>query len=406
MYATPPYPHPSGYGYYAPQAPAGYRYPGTPAPQPSKASHSRRASQQVPPGYYARASQTPAPQHTQQPQYVDPRFAAYYSSPLRTEHVSYFDDRSRGKARPARAHPEYERMHSGKQSRDPRYSAWQYGSSPDDDGAFWDDRYHHQRTKYAGTDHYSRLFQEYSARAAAAAADAKASAKANQSRPRRASHAAEGARPPPRSQTTVPKASPPKKPKASPPKQPRVATEEDARRAHIPAGFSLKHWDPAEEPITLLGSVFDANSLGKWIYDWASYCHGHGAPMTDLAGDMWLLLIQLAGKYRRADEAVESIRQEERREMAEDFLESGERLWVRFKKLLKSCEEHMYRAAQRESGEAKPQKVGANSGVAFVESMFGRDRLLDSTEKLMANIRLWSMRFDANVEPILQDPEA
>ena len=86
--------------------------------------------------------------------------------------------------------------------------------------------------------------------------------------------------------------------------------------------------------------------------------------------------------------------------------ESGERLWVRFKKLLKACEEQMYRAAQRESGETKPQKVGANSGVAFVESMFGRDRLLDSTEKLMANIRLWSMRFDANVEPILQDPEA
>jgi hypothetical protein len=299
-------------------------------------------------------------------------------------------------------------MHSGKQSRDPRYSAWQYGSSPDDDGAFWDDRYHahHNRTKYAGTDHYSRMFQEYAARAAAAAADAKASAKANQSRTRRSSHAAESTARPTRSQTTVPKATPHKKPKATPPKQPRVATEEDARRAHIPAGFSLKHWDPSEEPITLLGSVFDANSLGKWIYDWASYCHGHGAPMTDLAGDMWLLLIQLAGKYRRADEAVEGIRQEERRELAEDFLESGERLWVRFKKLLKACEEQMYRAAQRESGESKPQKVGANSGVAFVESMFGRDRLLESTEKLMANIRLWSMRFDANVEPILQDPEA
>ncbi len=253
------------------------------------------------------------------------------------------------------------------------------------------------------------MFQEYSARAtAAAAAKAKASssARANQSRPRRASHAAaDHARPPPRPQTTVPKASPPKKPKeTSPPKPaPRAATEEDARRAHIPAGFSLKHWDPSKEPITLLGSVFDANSLGKWIYDWASYCHGHGAPMTDLAGDMWLLLIQLAGKYRRADEAVESIQQEERRELAEDFLESAERLWVRFKKLLKACEEHMYRAAQRESGEPKPSKVGANSGVAFVESMFGRDRLLDSAEKLMASIRLWSMRFDANVEPILQE---
>jgi hypothetical protein len=50
-------------------------------------------------------------------------------------------------------------------------------------------------------------------------------------------------------------------------KPPRVtkATEEDARRAGIPAGYSYENWDPTEEPIMLLGSVFDANSLGKWI---------------------------------------------------------------------------------------------------------------------------------------------
>jgi hypothetical protein len=43
--------------------------------------------------------------------------------------------------------------------------------------------------------------------------------------------------------------------------------EETAHRAGIPAGYSHKNWDPSEEPIMLLGSVFDANSLGKWIYD-------------------------------------------------------------------------------------------------------------------------------------------
>lgn len=35
----------------------------------------------------------------------------------------------------------------------------------------------------------------------------------------------------------------------------------------IPAGYSAKNWDPSEESIFLLGSVFDANSPGKWIYD-------------------------------------------------------------------------------------------------------------------------------------------
>ena len=41
------------------------------------------------------------------------------------------------------------------------------------------------------------------------------------------------------------------------------ANEEDARRASIPIGYCLKNWDPTEEPIMLLGSVFDANSIGK-----------------------------------------------------------------------------------------------------------------------------------------------
>lgn len=43
----------------------------------------------------------------------------------------------------------------------------------------------------------------------------------------------------------------------------RKATEDDARRAGIPAGYSIKNWDPTAEPVLLLGSVFDADSLGK-----------------------------------------------------------------------------------------------------------------------------------------------
>ncbi|KAL2044136.1 hypothetical protein ABVK25_012439 [Lepraria finkii] len=50
----------------------------------------------------------------------------------------------------------------------------------------------------------------------------------------------------------------------------RTATAADAAKHNIPEGFSLKNWDPTEAPIKLLGSVFDANSLGKWIYDWTA----------------------------------------------------------------------------------------------------------------------------------------
>ena len=92
--------------------------------------------------------------------------------------------------------------------------------------------------------------------------------------------------------------------------------------------------------------------------------------------------------------------------MVEEFLESGERLWIRFEKLLKSGEDYMLRAAKKESGGKKPAAMGKNSGCEFVDSIFGRDRELEKTEKLMTGIRLWGMRFDANCEEILQNPSA
>ncbi|GES59735.1 vegetative cell wall protein gp1 [Aspergillus terreus] len=198
----------------------------------------------------------------------------------------------------------------------------------------------------------------------------------------------------------------PSKPKpAATAKPARKATEADAARAGIPPGYSIKNWDPTEMPIILLGSVFDANSLGKWIYDWTVFHHGASTPMADVAGDLWLLLIKLAGKVKRADECLSRIKHPEAQETVEDFLESGERLWARFKKLLKTCEQFMWKAAKREGGKGGVS-MGRNAGCEFVESIFGRDRELENTEKLMNSIRLWNMRFDANCEEILRRPTA
>jgi hypothetical protein len=156
----------------------------------------------------------------------------------------------------------------------------------------------------------------------------------------------------------------------------------------------------------LLGSVFDANSLGKWIYDWTVFYNGPATPLAEMAGELWLLLIQLAGKVKRAEETIPKIRKKESHEMVEDFLESGERLWIRFVKLLKVCEDYMWKAAKKENGEKKPVSMGKNSGREFVDSIFGRDRELEKTEKLMTGMRLWSMRFDANCDDILRHPSA
>ena len=128
--------------------------------------------------------------------------------------------------------------------------------------------------------------------------------------------------------------------------------------------------------------------------------------MSEIAGELWLLLIQLAGKIKRAEEAMSRIRQTASRDLVDDFLESGERLWRRFSKLLKTCEDFMVEVAQKEHRKGAKLKMSQNSGCEFVDSIFGRDRELERTEKLMTGMRLWSMRFDANCEAILRNPSA
>lgn len=189
-------------------------------------------------------------------------------------------------------------------------------------------------------------------------------------------------------------------------KTPPIATAADAARARIPAGYSYKNWDPTEEPILLLGSVFDANSLGKWIYDWTVFHLGSTSPKAELAGELWLALIKLAGKIKRAEEALPRIRLLDERDLVDEFLESGERIWRRFNKILKNCEDDMWRAAKKEARGKGSVAMGAKSGCAFVDAMFGRDRNLGTMEKLMENIRLWSKRFDANCDEILRYPSA
>ncbi|KAH0492950.1 hypothetical protein TgHK011_007875 [Trichoderma gracile] len=179
------------------------------------------------------------------------------------------------------------------------------------------------------------------------------------------------------------------------------ATEADARKHRIPTGYSLKNWDPSEEPILLLGSVFDANSLGKWIYDWTVYRAGANSPLADMAGELWLLLIQLSGKVKRAEDVVGRVRSVENRETMNDFIEAGERLTDKLRSLLKACEAPMLKAAKK-----KQSGLGKNSGVEFVDTLFGRDRELAKTEKFMQSVRLFSLRFDANCEGILQNPSA
>ncbi|KAG5983015.1 hypothetical protein E4U55_000967 [Claviceps digitariae] len=180
-----------------------------------------------------------------------------------------------------------------------------------------------------------------------------------------------------------------------------TATEEDAKRHGIPAGYQLKNWDPNEEPILLLGSVFDADSLGKWIYDWTVYTHQASSPIADMSGDLWLILIKLAGNLKRAEEVVGRVRSSENRDLIQEFIDSGERLTDRLSGLLKACEAPMLKAAKK-----KGSGLGKTSGTEFVDTLFGRERMLGKTEKFMQSVRLFNLRFEANCDEIVRNPTA
>ena len=189
---------------------------------------------------------------------------------------------------------------------------------------------------------------------------------------------------------------------------PRPVTAQDRAEAGIPAGYSTKNWDPAEEPIFLLGSVFDANSLGKWIYDWTFYRHGPDTIALVVAGELWLALIALAGKMQRAESLLHqkvkrgrysrsssSTTAASKRKMIEDFLDDGDELWDRIRDLLRACERSMMRVAHRNRRTGQVLSMGANSGCEFVDCVFGPSRQLDATEDLIDSIVSWYKRFDA-----------
>lgn len=177
----------------------------------------------------------------------------------------------------------------------------------------------------------------------------------------------------------------------------------EAAKHGIPADYSLKNWDPQERPIILLGSVFDANSLGEWIFNWTKFHHGRFHQATETAGKLWELLILLSSKLKRARDFYHLVKRQDNQEIINEFIESGDRLWQKLKTLLSACEKYMWNGAKSNE---KGIQMGRKSGAEFVDAMFNEDKEWDSTGKLMKGVRTWCERFDVNCEDILMRPDA
>ena len=171
----------------------------------------------------------------------------------------------------------------------------------------------------------------------------------------------------------------------------------------IPEGYSTKDWDQHQRPILVLGSVFDANSLGKWIFDWSVFRYGPQAPIVDIAADLWLLLISLMQREHMQRENRERRRSRKCRALAEGIRARMEMQWQELELIIADCEGAMRSAGKRKaSGEVLMDR---EAGVAFVDRMFGRDFQLEATQQLMNEIRYSNARADEQVRAAVEGTE-
>lgn len=186
------------------------------------------------------------------------------------------------------------------------------------------------------------------------------------------------------------------------------ATEEDARRVGLDARLNLKRWDPREEPIVLLGTVFDGRSLGKWIREWTQYCAGEGMPLTGMSEDLERLLEGMLSRSGDARYVLNLPLSEMEREMLEDFVESSGRVLDKMQKVVRRCEDPMLavgeggRRKRSRRGLSMKRKLEPQAGEVFVYCLFGVDGMLEETRAVMQQIRLWEKRFDVNCEGIVR----
>ncbi|KAJ4179158.1 hypothetical protein NW767_014671 [Fusarium falciforme] len=115
-----------------------------------------------------------------------------------------------------------------------------------------------------------------------------------------------------------------------------------------------------------------------------------------MAGKLWLLLIQLDSKVKRAEEVVGKARSAKNQVLIREFINANKRLSEKLRGLLKAYESSMLKAAKR-----KTSGPGKNAGIKFIETLFSQDRELDKTKKFMQNTRLFIFQFNANYKEIL-----
>jgi hypothetical protein len=178
----------------------------------------------------------------------------------------------------------------------------------------------------------------------------------------------------------------------------REATLADVKKHYIAPGRCLKHWDPDEEPILLLTSVFDAFSLGKWALDQTARIYGEHDEMTDLAAEFWFEHIKLGGKIKHAKGRLPQIADPDVRRRVKEFITFGDKLVHKLGEILKRCEQRVLEV----TGMNEIPKLGHKSVVVFIDTFIGRNPAQrDAFYDLTHSIREWNIWFDTGCAKLL-----
>lgn len=184
---------------------------------------------------------------------------------------------------------------------------------------------------------------------------------------------------------------------------PRKATYADAAWHRIPLDYKLDRWDPAWAPIVIIGAVFDAYQLGKWIYEWCAVaCEARqelSSGDLDLAHELWCLLASYAEKTRILKEGSREAQGRDEQETLEDFAGIGKRNIHRLRDLIRHAQTQIIEDIDGETyiewhtstkGKAPIKKEGFKEediGVRIVKYLFHN---MGSLNDIMARIQWWN----------------
>jgi hypothetical protein len=140
---------------------------------------------------------------------------------------------------------------------------------------------------------------------------------------------------------------------------------------------------------------FDLTTVGKHIYDCAVCRYSGQYPVTELAGEPWLLLLTLSENSEKAKAILPRIRTGRGRDVVKHCLDAKARLDGVLRGLLDSC------LGPFSISEGGKTCHGKDYDFRFVETFFERDRELHMTVKMMEAIRKWNMFLDVKGVEIL-----